>query len=86
MNISEVKATLREGIHATKQGQETFEQAASSATDATARALQLLHDSRNEDVEKVRQLLDEAKDEVNPTISRFSAAADSADDYLTSLG
>lgn len=86
MNISEVKDTLREGIQATQQGQATFEQAVSSATQASQRALQLLHDSRNEDVEKVRKLLDEAQTEVNPTVSRFVAAADNADDYLTSLG
>lgn len=85
MNISEVRATIREGIQAIKHGQGTFEQATSGAADATQRALQLLHDSRNEDVEKVRKLLAEAFTEITPTVSRFTAAADSADDYLSSL-
>jgi hypothetical protein len=86
VSVNEVKATLREGIQAIKHGQNTFEQAAGGATEASQRALQLLHDSRNADVEKVRKLLDEAQTEVNPIVSRFAAAASNADDYLTGLG
>ncbi|MGI5215585.1 hypothetical protein [Plantactinospora sp. CA-290183] len=86
MTINEVKATLRPGIEAIEHGRSTFEQAAADATEATARAHQLLHDTQDDDVEKVRESLTQAADEVKATVGRFAAAKERAESYLTSLG
>ncbi|MGW4462972.1 hypothetical protein [Micromonospora sp. NPDC004704] len=86
MSINEVKATLRQGIQAIKHGQDTFERAASDATEATRRAMRLLHDSQNEHVDEVRDNLDDAQTEADRTLGRFAAAAEDAGTYLTKLG
>ncbi|GAB3977044.1 hypothetical protein V1634_27065 [Plantactinospora veratri] len=86
MTIDEVKGTLRAGIEAIERGRSTFEQAASDAAEAIARAHQLLHDSRDGDVQKVRKNLTEAEGEVRPTVGRFLAAEGNATSYLADLG
>ncbi|MEQ4300108.1 hypothetical protein ABNF97_01735 [Plantactinospora sp. B6F1] len=86
MTIDEVKATLRAGIEAIEQGRTTFEQAAADASEAIARAHQLLHDSQDGEVQKARKRLTEADGEVKATVNRFLAAKGNATSYLTNLG
>lgn len=86
MGIHEVKVALRAGIEAIEQGRSTFEQAAADASGAIGRAHQLLHDSQDGEVQKVRKSLTEAEGEVNATVARFLAARGDATSYLADLG
>ncbi|MBF9127689.1 hypothetical protein I0C86_01565 [Plantactinospora sp. S1510] len=86
MTINEVKATLRAGIEAIEHGRSTFEQAATDAAEAIARAHQLLQDSQDGEVKKMRKSLTAAEGEVKATVGRFAAAKGNAESYLADLG
>jgi hypothetical protein len=86
MDVDSVKATIRAGSHAAKNGARTLVKAATDAADAEHLARQTIHDSQNEDAQKALDKLEEVAQEVKRTLRRFEAAVEHADAYIRAIG
>jgi hypothetical protein len=86
MSVGEVKATIREGIQAAREGCATIEQASTQIAEAVAEARSASHDSRDPDVKRCFDELVAATREADLTIRRFVASIDSANAYIASVG
>jgi hypothetical protein len=86
MSIGEVKATIREGVQAAREGCATIEQATAQVAEAVAGARSATHDTRDPDVKRCFDELAAATHEADLTIRRFVASIDSANAYIVSVG
>jgi|HigsolmetaAR206D_1030411.scaffolds.fasta_scaffold05458_6 hypothetical protein len=86
MDVNDVKATIRAGSHAAKNGAKTLAKAASDAADAERLARQTIYDSQDKNAQKALDKLTEVAQEVKRTLRRFEAAVEHADAYIRAIG
>ncbi|MEV4755330.1 hypothetical protein AB0J86_09485 [Micromonospora sp. NPDC049559] len=86
MTIEAVKATIRQGIQAAHEAEQTIKRTNASLNDGRSLALATLHDSEHDEVRQARAKLKEAADEIELVLRRLASAKAHAHAYLGTLG
>jgi hypothetical protein len=86
MSIGDVKAAVRQGIHAIDAGRHTIDTVAADTADATSIAGYTVFDSKHLEVQKAMSCLREVAREVELTNRRIDASVEAANDFLKALG
>ncbi|MGX7675573.1 hypothetical protein [Plantactinospora sp. DSM 117369] len=86
MGVDAVKATIRQGTEAAREGIERLRQLATESTETNELARRTTQGSRDDDVVAGLALLGDVQGEVERTVRRLATAVDHAETYAKRLG
>ncbi|MEO3929403.1 hypothetical protein ABGB07_36950 [Micromonosporaceae bacterium B7E4] len=86
MSVDEVKATIRQGTEAAREGIKRLRQLATDSAETNELARRTTEGSRDDDVITGLALLADVQGEVERTVRRLATAVDHAETYAKRLG